>query len=260
MKEYKCISCEKSFSRKSSYDNHKNRKTPCIKLDKSNLESIIEELNKLKSKMDTIDELKGDNKKIQNMEKEMKKLKEENELLRKDVDKLNTQLATVSKPSINNTQNIETVNILLLNAYGKEDLTHLSSKDIRSILNHGFKSIPKYIESIHFNENAPQNKNICISNRRDNTVNVYDGNKWTLKDKVEFLDDIREKGIDFIEKNIDDLDEENPEDKKILNKINRFIKKYRENDDDDDNNYFKKVNKDIQLILYNNRDKVAKTK
>lgn len=141
-----------------------------------------------------------------------------------------------------------------MNGYGKEDLTYLTSDDIRSILNQGFQSIPKYIEYVHFNENAPQNKNICISNRRDSTVNVYNGKKWTLKDKAEFLNDIREKGIDFIEKILTIWM------KKILNKINRFIKRYRENDDDDDNNYFKKVNKDIQLILYNNRDKITKAK
>lgn len=38
----------------------------------------------------------------------MKILKEENELLRKDVDKLNSQLS-ITKPCTNNTQNIETV-------------------------------------------------------------------------------------------------------------------------------------------------------
>jgi len=237
MKEYICIKCNKKFKQKSNYTDHVNRKTSCNDESIVNIDLLITKINA--------------------MEKDMQKLKDENELLRNDVDKLNTQISKI-KPSIKNTINGD-VNIVLLNAYGKEDLTHLKNVDIRAILNQGFQSIPKYIEYVHFNENAPQNKNICISNRRDSTVNVYNGKKWALKDKAEFLSDIREKGIDFIEKNVDDLDEKNPEDKKILNKINRFIKKYRENDDDD-NNYFKKVNKDIQLILYNNRDKISKIK
>ena len=249
MKEYECDKCNKKFSRKSSFDDHKNRKTPCVKPEEPTIKTIMNEINDLKLVMKTLKE---------EHELKMKALEEENKNLKKIIDSVNNKLSKIKSITNNNTQNIETVNILLLNPYGKEDLTHLSSKDIRTILNHGFKSIPKYIESVHFSENAPQNKNICISNRRDNTVNVYDGNKWTLKDKVEFLDDIREKGIDFIEKNIDDLDEKNPDDKKILNKINRFIKKYRENDDENDDKHFKKIDKDIQLILYNNRNKVTK--
>lgn len=119
-------------------------------------------------------------------------LKKENKILRKDVHILNTKLSSISKPITNNTINGD-VNIMLLNAYGKEDLSHLTSKEIRTILNHGFKSIPKYIEYVHFSEDAPYNKNICISNRRDSTVNIYNGKKWILKDKTEFLEDIREK-------------------------------------------------------------------
>ena len=246
MKEYICVKCNKKFNQKIHYTDHINRKTPCNNDTTINIESLITKIDKMEKEMK---KLKRENEKMHVIEKDMKALK-------KEMDKIKT-VSSVA----NNTQNIETVNILLLNGYGKEDLTHLTSNDIRAILNQGFQSIPKYIEYVHFNENAPQNKNICISNRRDSTVNVYNGKKWTLKDKAEFLNDIREKGIDFIEKNIDDLNEKNPEDKKILNKINRFIKKYRENDDDeDDNNYFKKVNKDIQLILYNNRDKVIKAK
>ncbi len=54
----------------------------------------------------------------------------------------------------------------------------------------------------------------------------------------EFLKKIKENGINFIEKNIDVLNKSNVDDKKIISDINRFIKKYRENDDENDNKQF----------------------
>ena len=90
-------------------------------------------------------------------------------------------------------------------------------------------------------------------------------------DKQEFLDEIKEKGVDFIEKKIEDLDENNKYDKRILDKINRFLKCYKDNeeiDEDDDKKKeinenkksMKKINKRIQLILYNNKDDIKPTK
>jgi hypothetical protein len=204
-----------------------------------------------------VERLEESYKKIEESYKELeeshKELIKSNEKMQKEIN----DLKTTKSATTNNTVNGD-INTVMLNAYGKEDIAHLSENDIRAILNQGFESISKYIESVHFSENAPQNKNICISNRRDNTVNTYDGKKWVLIDKAEFLKEIKENGINFIKKNIDVLNKSDTSDKKIINEINIFIKKYRENDDENDNKQFKKIDKDIQLILYNNRNKVTK--
>jgi uncharacterized C2H2 Zn-finger protein len=125
-KEYKCEKCNRIFDQKSHYVDHINKKNPCDKITVTDLKTIMDGMNDLKSK-------------TQKMEKEMNKLRKENEkmhIMEKDMKALKKEISDLKKKNLvtnNNTQNIETVNILLLNAYGKEDLTHLSSKDIRTI-------------------------------------------------------------------------------------------------------------------------------
>lgn len=241
MKEYMCDKCEKIFISKTDYTRHTNRKFSC-----EQKKDIV-----LASEIDIL-------------KKELIAIKEKNIELENELNKIKSSSITNIKTQNNNVDNMNVVQIVI-NAYGKEDLSHLTEKHIRKILDRGFKSIPQYIEFIHFNDDAPENKNICISNRRDSVVNVFDGNKWQLQDKQQFLNDIKEKGIDFIEQKIEDLDENKTSDKRILTKINRFLQTYRDNENSDDElsknkkeskEIMKKLDKDIQLILYNNRDTV----
>jgi hypothetical protein len=263
MKEYKCGNCEKVFNRKTNYENHINRKISCsgkivnIKNILLELNSLKEELKLLKQKEPIVDTQKDS---IVDTQKEsiIDTQKEPIADTQKEpiADTLNNTNINTQNNILNNTKidaltNNVSVLQFMLNGYGEEDMSHVNDKCIKNILNKGFKSIPQYIESIHFNDDMPTNKNICISNRRDSTVNVYDGKKWILKDKQDFLDGIKEKGIDFIEQKIEDLDENNINDKKILNKINRFLESYKS-----DSKQMKKIDKDIQLILYNNREMI----
>jgi hypothetical protein len=239
MKEYICDTCDKKFNKKSGYTDHLNRKNPCKKIEVIDIKNILQEITNLKTKLDDV-------------EKENKKLKE---MITSNDNKNITNNNTQNNNTLNNVETMNVVNIVL-NGFGNEELSHLTEKQIREILKKGFKSIPKYIEYVHFNDKAPSNKNICITNRRDNTVNVYNGKKWILQNKEEFLDEIRGKGMDFIYKNVDELDEKNIEDQKILKIINRFIKSY----EDEDKDKLKMIDKDIQLILYNNNKDVKKPK
>ena len=50
-------------------------------------------------------------------------------------------------------------------------------------MNKGFKSVPKLIEEIHFNDEKPENKNIMIPNKKENLVKVFQGDKWIYKNK-----------------------------------------------------------------------------
>lgn len=247
MKDYICQKCNKQFNKKSHLDDHINKKNPCNKFNATNNKSIVTEINILKEKLEKIEE---ENKKL-------KTIIENNKLL-----------TTIENNNIGIQNNTEIVNIIVLNAYGEENLSHLTEKQIKNILNKGFQSIPKYIESIHFNDKAPENNNICIKNNRSGTINVYDGKKWTLKDKQEFLDEIKEKGVDFIEQQIDILDKTDKQDQLILKKIQRFINWYRYRKDDytEDQKILKQIKKDkdklkeldkkITLLLYNNKDKI----
>ena len=50
--------------------------------------------------------------------------------------------------------------------------------------------IPKMIEFVHFNDSKPENKNIILSNMRDNKVKIFSAGKWVYKDKEETLTDL----------------------------------------------------------------------
>lgn len=252
MKEYICPKCNKSFDKKSHFDVHINRKNSCDKFTATDTKSILDEINNLKIKHQKIKE------KLEKVEDENKKLKTIIEI---------GKCTNIKNNNVGTQNNAEVVNIIVLNAYGKEDLSNLTEKQIKNILDKGFQSIPKYIETVHFNDNIPENKNICIKNNRSSVVNIYDGKKWMLKDKQEFLDEIKEKGVDFVEQQIDILDENNKKDKLTLKKIQRFIKWYRERVDDtedktiltqikQDKEKLKELDKRITLMLYNNKDKV----
>ena len=131
-------------------------------------------------------------------------------------------------------------------------------------------NLSTYLEYVHFNDDAPENKNICITNKRDNTVNVFDGKSWNLRDKQECLEEIKEKGVGFIEQKISQLDENKKNDQLILKKIKRFIEWFHNYDDRDTEDEHEKIkrkenkeklkdiDKKISLILYNNRQSYQK--
>ena len=82
------------------------------------------------------------------------------------------------------TQNIK------LNGYGKEDLSHITDSMKTQMLEGPFGMIPKMIESVHFNHDKPENKNIQLTNSRDNKIRVFTGDKWVYKHKDENISDL----------------------------------------------------------------------
>src|SRR5438046_949138 len=91
-----------------------------------------------------------------------------------------------------NTKNKKNKNnkIITLNAYGNEDLSHISDKNYIEIFKKGSDSICAFVDMIHFNTNKPENNNIYIENLEDDTIYVYNGNEWELRDQNETLDEI----------------------------------------------------------------------
>jgi hypothetical protein len=130
-------------------------------------------------------------------------------------------------------------------------------------MNRGFISIPAYVESVYFDKNRPENNNVYMPNRRDrNKVIIFNGVKWILTDKNEIINDLKDKGIDFIHRNYKELDPDNKTDKIIIKKIDKFLKNYNCDDNEDKNKI--KINKlldeNIELVLYNNKEITEKTR
>ena len=140
-------------------------------------------------------------------------------------------------------------------AFGKEDLSFLDDILYKKILSKGYKSIQEFVKLCHFNKNKQLNHNVYIPNWRDKSkILVFDGEQWNLEDKDEILNDLKDKGISFIQKKYDELDETNKEDAMLIKKMKRFLEAY-DNDDQLD-----MINDDLQLILYNNRKVILSTR
>ena len=81
-------------------------------------------------------------------------------------------------------------NNIIINTYGIEDLSHITDKIKDQLLKIPYCAIPKLIETIHFNDDMPQTKNIKYPNKKENILSVYEGDKWVYKDKIETINDL----------------------------------------------------------------------
>ena len=113
--------------------------------------------------------------------KEMKEFKKEKEQLYKQIDAL-----------IKKAGNTTITNNLNLNSYGKEDLSHITNSFKTNLIKGPFRMIPKMIEAIHFNDKKPENKNISLTNKKENVVKVFKGGKWTYCNKNEVMEELME--------------------------------------------------------------------
>ena len=102
----------------------------------------------------------------------------------------------------------------------------------------------KLIESVHFNDEKPENKNIYVSNIKSNYVMLYKNNKWQIVNRKEQIDDLYEYNEVLLEEwyeNYRDKDNE------MIKSFTRYLKS-KENNEIIDN-----IKQEILLLLYNNR-------
>ena len=275
MKDYKCDSCDKKFKQKTDFLRHKNRKKPCMNVpitiddlcenvkdienqcpychntftQKSSLTRHIEERCVIKIKQD---QQKEDI--VQRLIKEMEEMKSKVEVLEKENKNYKNQTNNITKNKIRNQQNIQTQNIenqqnniqnFNLLAFGKEDMSHLADEMYKRILGKGFKSVPMLVEYVHFNKDKPENRNIYISNMRDNWVIIYDGEDWKLKERHEVMRQLLDGKSDILETKFEELIDEL--DEFTIRKFRRFL------DEKDEKDVAASLKNDLKMILYNNK-------
>ena len=214
-----CDFCNLIFSTKGHLSRH--QKNSCVFL-KQNDETLVlkNELNKQK-KMNI-------------------KLENEKKMLYKQIEQL---LEKVGNTTINQTQNI------ILNNYGNEDLSHITDNLKNELLTVPYCSIPKLIEHVHFNDNKPENKNISLTNIRDNKIKIFSGDKWVYKNKDETINDLVDEKYNIIDTHFENkLDEDEV---KIKTKHN--YEKFRTFYDEKDKQLHETLKKQCELVLLNNR-------
>ena len=126
----------------------------------------------------------------------------------------NTTHNTTNNTTTNITQNIQ------LNSYGSENMKHITDSLKTQMLKIPYHMIPKMIEAVHFNDDMPENKNISMSNVRDNKVKIFSNNKWIYRDKDETINDLVEGKYFILENHYEnDKDKFNKEEQDHIDKF-----------------------------------------
>ncbi len=156
---------------------------------------------------------------------------------------IETNNGTINENINNGT--INNINIISLGSENLEDV--FSEKEKISILNKKNQALQHIIEYVHFNDKYPQFQNIVITNNRTNTAHMYDqkSKAFKLVDKDDLIESLIEYRICDIEEFYNEFEDKLDENTKNI--INKMIE---ERGDDE------KINNDIKLLIFNNRNKV----
>ena len=258
---FMCFHCEKEFTSKSHMTRHLRNSCKKIPKNGQNLQKNGQNLQKngqnlpkkrpalippKKNCVENSENLEKNKKNsnsekmiIQLLEHQRKIFNEERKELYKHINKL---LNKVGNTTITNTTTSNTN--IQLNSYGSEDLSHISETFKTEMLKIPYGAIPKMIEAVHFNDKRPENKNIVLSNKRDNKLKIFSGNKWIYKNKDDTLNNLI-NGKYFI---LDNHYETICDKLKIIN-----YEDFREKFDLNDKDILNKLKIDSELVLLNNR-------
>lgn len=156
----------------------------------------------------------------------------------------NTTISHSYNTNSNNTNN--TVNNITLNNYSDRDDFILTDKDFLKCLKKRGNCMIELIKAQYLNDKYPENKIIRVTNKKLDSVEVFDKNKWSLKDKKQtfnFMDSMLQESEmltdDWVETNKEKYPEA-PEHLRIFYKVKetRKVKDYV---------------REVALEFYNNR-------
>lgn len=214
IEKYKCDYCEATFKTMPIKRRHENYRC------KNNTESILK--------------------------KENLKLKNEKQLLYKQIEKL---IDKAGNTTINNTQNNMQTNNIKLNSYGHEDLSHITDSLKTQLLKIPFGMIPKLIEAVHFNNEKPENKNIALTNKKENKIKIFSNDKWIYQDKDQTINDLVDGKYFILDMHYNELNKEGHIDFEQKNKYQKFQTIY----DEGDKELIEQLNRECEMVLLNNR-------
>jgi len=157
----------------------------------------------------------------------------------------NTTTNTTNITNNNNITNNQTINYITISLTPYNDPNMEGMRPyLEAALRKTFLSVPNLIESVHFNNDYPENQNICITNKRTKDAKVFDGKKWKTINKELLLNEI----VDTYERELTNYAEENGK--------TRFIKEYNDAKKRGGANVEKDLKEEVHNILYDNSEMV----
>ena len=214
---FHCKFCDKGFSTKANLRRHELHRC------KENDNSLAVKLN-------------NTNKLLQQEKKEKDKLYKHIESLLEKVGD------TINNNTINQTNNI------VLNNYGQEDLSHITSKVLDKLITAPCQMVNNLTKMIHFNKEKPENMNIYIPNKKQKYLKIFKDDKWILEDKNERIPDIIDKNYFILDSHYGD----NGGNEKLDKFINKNYKMYQGKMDNKDKETHQKEYDACELEILNN--------
>jgi hypothetical protein len=248
---YCCEKCKAEFPKKSNYDKHMNRKTPCVLEEKEKYDierksckycpKVLSTVHSCDVHMTTCRYKPNDVEKLTQIIIEM------NDKLNAKINVISEKIDKVDKPNITNV-NIQ--NNMIVAPFGKEDLSFLTLKDYKNIFKKGCYSIPEIIRLIHCNDDKPEFMNVYVKNFKDEYMFTFDGKDWDIEKKDVVLSNMIENKKNLLESKFDDMQHELPQ-----YAITMF-KKFLEKTDDDE--VIANIKDELKNMFYKNRNHVIK--
>ena len=162
-----------------------------------------------------------------------KKLREHDRIEILDLKKqIGVLLDKVGHTTYNNTFNIT------INPFGKENTSYITESYVNNLIGQGpYESIPRLLEYIHFNPEHKENHNIKISNKKQPYAQVYNGEKWLLKNKKQTIEHMSDNAYTILNEHYDGS--------------NVYMNKFNEDFGNHRNDLIRKVVDGVQLLILN---------
>ena len=174
---------------------------------------------------------------------ELISIKKEKKRLYKQIEKLIDKAGDTTITNNNNSKNIN----IKLNGYGKEDLSYITDAFKTQLLHGPYGMIPKMIEQVHFNPEFPENKNIALTNKKENRIKIFSGDKWIYKDKSDTINDLLDGKYFILDTHYENVCD------KITDRTKSIYEQFRQFFDEKDDELHDKLKKECELTLLNNR-------
>ncbi len=251
---YECDICHKSFISKQKYNRHINNPNIHIKHQENvkkyrcncgNIYLHNSSLSKHKQKCEHMNKetVATDKEIIIQLLKEKEEMKEKEKYFEKEKVELKKQIEIEKLRNTKIDNNNNNLNIQI-NAFGCEDLEHITDAFKIKCLKQIYKSIPEMVIKIHFNTQLPENRNVRIPNKKLPHASIMTReNTWKTVDKKDAITSMVDKSFNLLE----DTYEEHKGELSEMKRKN--YEKYQEKYLDNDKHLHKQLENDVECLV-----------
>ena len=243
VKRYTC-ECGKYYLHQQSLRNHKLKCTSEPIIVSHTIQTVDQLMFELKQ--DLKKEREEQNLAFEKERQEMKLAFEES-----IKDQINKILEKHAGTTTNNTNNIETqnINIININAFGNENTEYLDDQAILACIGRVYNSIPSLLEKIHFDPKHPENHNIKITNKKLPYASVMGNNqKWKTVDRKDAIDTMVTNSYNLL----DDKYTENKD--KLSPSKQEHFEEFQSKFETEDKEVMRQIKLDVDMLVLNGVD------